>query len=71
MIAQASLREICSREHALPPCIQVCHCSGGFRNSERGVQTLVREVRQQILGLLRPLPVTLEAHTEYLEATLG
>ena len=34
--------------------------SGGFRNSERGVQSLAREVRPQILGLPRPLPVTLE-----------
>ena len=46
-------------------------CSGGFRNSERGVQPLVREVRPQILVLPRPLPVTLEVRIEYLEATLG
>ena len=45
--------------------------SGGFRNSERGVQPLAREARPQILGLPRPLPVTLEVRTEYLEATLG
>ena len=45
--------------------------SGGFRNSERGVQPLAREARWQILGLPRPLPVTLAVRTEYLEATLG
>ena len=45
--------------------------SGGFRNSERGVQSLAREARPQILGLPRPLPVTLAVRTEYLEATLG
>ena len=45
--------------------------SGGFRNSERGIQPLAREARPQILGLPRPLPVTLEVRTEYLEATLG
>ena len=45
--------------------------SGGFRNSGRGVQSLAREARPQILGLPRPLPVTLEVRTEYLEATLG
>ena len=45
--------------------------SGGFRNSERGVQPLAREVRPQIFGLPRPLSVTLEVQTEYLEATLG
>ena len=45
--------------------------SGRFRNSERGVQPLAREARSQILGLPRPLPVTLEARTEYPEATLG
>ena len=45
--------------------------SGGFRNSERGVQLLAREARPQIFGLLRPLSVTLEVRTEYLEATLG
>ena len=46
-------------------------CSGGFRNSERGVQPLAREARPQIFGLPRPLSVTLEVQTEYLEATLG
>ena len=46
-------------------------CSGGFRNSERGVQSLAREARPQIFGLPRPLSVTLEVQTEYLEATLG
>ena len=30
-----------------------------------------REARPQIFGLPRPLPVTLEVRTEYLEATLG
>ena len=45
--------------------------SGGFRNSERGVQPLAREVCPQIFGLPRPLSVTLEVQTEYLEATLG
>ena len=45
--------------------------SGGFRNSERGVQPLAREARLQIFGLPRPLSVTLEVQTEYLEATLG
>ena len=45
--------------------------SGGFRNSERGVQPLAREARPQIFGLPRPLSVTLEVRTEYLEATLG
>ena len=45
--------------------------SGGFRNSERGVQSLAREARRQIFGLPRPLSVTLEVRTEYLEATLG
>ena len=45
--------------------------SGGFRNPERGVQPLAREERPQILGLPRPLTVTLEVRTEYLEATLG
>ena len=45
--------------------------SGGFRNSERGVQPLAREARRQIFGLPRPLSVTLEVRTEYLEATLG
>ena len=45
--------------------------SGGFRNSERGVQPLAREARPQIFGLPRPLSVTLEVQTEYLEATLG
>ena len=45
--------------------------SGGFRNSERGVQPLVREARPQSFGLPRPLSVTLEVQTEYLEATLG
>ena len=45
--------------------------SGGFRNSERGVQPLAREVRPQIFGLPRPLSVTLEVRTEYLEATVG
>ena len=41
--------------------------SGGFRNLERGVQPLARE----IFWLPRPLPVMLEVRTEYLEATLG
>ena len=45
--------------------------SGGFRNSERGVQPLAREARPQIFGLPRPLSVTLEVQTEYLKATLG
>ena len=45
--------------------------SGRFRNSERGVQPLARKARPQILGLPRPLPVTLEVRTEYLEVTLG
>ena len=45
-------------------------CSGGFRNSERGVQPLAREARPQIFGLPRPLSVTLEVQTEYLEAQL-
>ena len=61
-------------------CSQIWHCimdhsstgtSGGFRNSERGVQPLAREARPQIFGLPRPLSVTLEVRTEYLEATLG
>ena len=47
------------------------HLSGGFRNSERGVQPLAREARPQIFWLPRPLSVTLEVRTEYLEATLG
>jgi len=47
------------------------YSSGGFRNSERGVQPLVREERPQIFGLPRPVSVTLEVQTEYLEATLG
>ena len=47
------------------------HASGGFRNSERGVQPLARKARLQIFGLPRPLSVTLEVQTEYLEATLG
>ena len=45
--------------------------SGGFRNSERGVQPLKCEARPKIFGLPRPLSVTLEVQTEYLEATLG
>ena len=45
--------------------------SGGFRNSERGVQPLAREARRQIFGLPRPLSVALKVRTEYLEATLG
>ena len=45
--------------------------SGGFRNLERGVQLLAREVRPKIFGSSRPLPVTLAVPTEYLEATLG
>ena len=45
--------------------------SGGFGNSERGVQSLVRKARRQIFGLPRPLSVALEVRTEYLEATLG
>ena len=45
--------------------------SGGFRNSERGVQPLAREARLQIFGLPRPLSVTLEVQTEYLKATLA
>ena len=45
--------------------------SGGFRNSEWGVQPLAREARPQIFWLPRPLSVTLEVRTEYLEATLG
>ena len=45
--------------------------SGGFRNSEWGVQPLAREARPQIFGLPRPLSVTLKVRTEYLEATLG
>ena len=45
--------------------------SGGFRNSERGVQPLACEARAQIFGLPRPLSVMLEVQTEYLEATLG
>ena len=45
--------------------------SGGFRNSERGVQPLARKARRQIFGLPRPLSVALEVRTEYLEATLG
>ena len=45
--------------------------SGGFRNSERGVQPLAREALPQIFGLPRPLSVTLEVQTEYLEANLG
>ena len=40
-------------------------------DSERGVQPLAREARPQIFGLPRPLSVTLEVQTEYLEATLG
>ena len=44
--------------------------SGGFRNLERGVQQLAREARPKIFGLPRPLTVTLEVRTEYLEATL-
>ena len=51
--------------------ILVAFCSSGFRNSERGVQLLAREARPQIFGLPRPLLVTLEVRTEYLEATLG
>ena len=42
-------------------------CSGGFRNSERGVQSLVCKN----FGFPCPLPVTLEVRTEYLETTLG
>ena len=60
--------------HYLLPKVQVhkaAHCSGGFRNLERGVQALAREARRKIFGLPRPLPVTLEVRTEYLEATLG
>ena len=45
--------------------------SGGFGNSERGVQPLARVARRQIFGLPRPLSVALEVRTEYLEATLG
>ena len=45
--------------------------SGGFRNLERGVQSLACEARPKIFGLPCPLPVTLEVQTEYLEATLG
>ena len=45
--------------------------SGGFRNLERGVQSLVHKVRPKMFGLPRPLPVMLEVQTEYLEATLG
>ena len=50
---------------------KIAHLSGGFRNSERGVQSLARKARPQTLGLPRPLPVTLEVRTEYLQATLG
>ena len=35
------------------------------------MQPLAREARPQIFGLPRPLSVTLEVQTEYLEATLG
>ena len=35
-----------------------------------GVQPPAREVRPQIFGLPRPLPVTLAVRTEYVEATL-
>jgi len=45
--------------------------SGRFRNLERGIQPLAREAWVQIFGLPRPLPVTLEVRTEYLEATVG
>ena len=45
--------------------------SGGFRNLERGVQLLEREVRAKIFWLPHPLLVTLAVPTEYLEATLG
>ena len=45
--------------------------SGRFRNSGRGVQPLAREALPQIFWLPRPLLVTLEVRTEYLEATLG
>ena len=49
----------------------VVYYSGGFRNSERGVQPLAHEACSQIFGLPRPLSVTLEVRTGYLEATLG
>ena len=55
----------------LSPSIKRIQCdihSGGFRNSERGVQPLACEARPQIFGLPRPLLVTLEVRTE---ATLG
>ena len=49
--------------------LEGCHFlseySGGFRNSERGVQPLAREARSQILGSPRPLPVTLAVRNEY------
>ena len=44
------------------------YISGGFRNSERGVQPLVREACRQIFGLPHLLSVALEVRTEYLEA---
>ena len=40
------------------------YTSGGFRNLERGFSP-------KNFGLPRPLPVTLEVRTEYLEATLA
>ena len=51
--------------------INLVGSSGRFRNSERGVKALACEARLQILGLPRPLSVTLAVRTEYLEATLG
>ena len=57
--------------NCLIPILSSWSCSGGFRNSEWGVQPLAREACPQIFGLPCPLSVTLEVRTEYLEATLG
>ena len=64
-------RRCVHKQSSLPssPCSALL--SGGFRNSERGVQSLARDARWQIFGLPRPLSVALEVRTEYLEATLG
>ena len=43
--------------------------SGGFRNLERGVQSLAREAHPKIFWLPCPLLVMLAVRTEYLEPT--
>ena len=57
--------------HMWVPWDKAKESSGGFRNWERGVQPLAHKAHPLIFGLPRPLPVTLEVQTEYLEATLG